>query len=208
MIALLLAQVLLLRAPDVPLWVERDGETLRLTAEVGPLLDDALRRRLTSGLTTTLRLQIDVRHHDSGQLRGVSWRIARARWDLWEERLTVEVDEPGGARTATFPSVDAFAADFGRVDGEPVAQAVPEDETVYQLVVTLDVNPLSTEQMARMRRWLIDPQGASALDPLSSGLLGSFVRFFDNLKPGVAEHTVQVTGHPFRGDRLPHRRGP
>ena len=31
----------------------------------------------------------------------------------------------------------------------------------------------------------------------------SFVRFFDNFKPGVAERILGLQGPPFRADRLP-----
>lgn len=202
--AVLLA--LLLGAPPVTPWVERDGATLYLSAPLDQLFDVDLRRRLHSGLTTTLRLQVWLEGHEDGRVHGVFWRIARARWDLWEEHLTVIIDGPNGSRTERHPNLDAFARAFARLEAQPLAHDVAQDDAVYRVRIRIEVNPLSEEQAARMRRWLALPSAPSALDPLGRGLMGSFVRFFDNLKPGVAERTLVLTGHPFRGDRLPYVR--
>jgi hypothetical protein len=202
--AVLLAVVL--GAPPVTPWVERDGSTLHLTAPLDQLVDGDLRRRLRSGLTTTLRLQIWLEGHEDGRVHGVFWRVARARWDLWEEHLTAIVDGPEGSRTERHADLDAFARAFARLEALPLARGIAQDDAVYRVRVRIEVNPLSEEQAARMRRWLALPGAPSALDPLGRGLMGSFVRFFDNLKPGVAERTIVLTGHPFRGDRLPYLR--
>ena len=110
MSVLLLAWVL--AAPPVTFWVERDQQTLRLTTDLAPLFDARLRRRLTSGLTTTLFLDVSLDTHEGGVSRGAVRRLVRARWDLWEETLTVHHDVPASA-TVTYKSVDAFLSDVG-----------------------------------------------------------------------------------------------
>lgn len=206
MSVLLLAWVL--AAPPVTFWVEREQEALRLTADLAPLFDAQLRRRLTSGLTTTLFLDVSLDAHETGASRGAIRRLVRARWDLWEETLTVHHDVPV-TPTSTYRSIDAFLADFGRLRAATIATGVPTDERVFRVTTRVEVNPLSAEQLAQMRRWLVEPvAGAWSLDPLGSGLLGSFVRLFHNLKPGVAERVLRASGHPFRADRLPFYRQP
>ena len=201
MIALALA-VLLAAPPTVP-WVERDGASLRLSADVTGLFDDDLRRRLRSGLSTTLRLRVELRDVDSDEIVGFSWRVARVRWDLWDERLTAVIETPAQVRTDTYADLNRFATAFAVFDGVTIALGVAADQRVYRPRIQLEVNPVSAEQMARMRRWLSAPDGQAALDPFGSGLLGSFVRLFDNLKPGAAERVLTVDGVPARADRLP-----
>ena len=205
MIVCLLA-LLLAAAPAITPWIERDGTSLVLSAPLDRLFDADLLRRLRSGLTTTLRLQVWIEGHDETTIYGATWRVARIRWDLWEEHLTAIIDTPEGSRTDRYDDVPAFARGFARLEGLPIARGVAQDDHLYRVRIRMEINPLSDEQLARMRSWLVLPGAPSALDPMGSGLLGSFVRFFDNLKPGVAERTLVVEGHPFRGDRLPYVR--
>ena len=202
----LLALAALLAAPPSALWIERDGADLRLSSDLSSLLDDALARRLQSGLTTTLHLRVEIRPHPDGDPAGDTWRGARVRWELWDEKVTAVIDGPDGARTGTWPTVAAFIADFGRMDGVVVARGVPAQDATFRATARLEVNPLTAVQVARMRSWLASPRADQALDPLSGSLLGSFARFFDNLRPGVAERVIVVEGHPFRADRLPFYR--
>ena len=201
--ALLLTSLLLGAPQDPHPWLERDAQRVVLTAALDRLVDAPIRRRLRSGLTTTLRLQILLRELESGDLRGGWWATARVRWDLWEESLTATVETRAGAHTRTYPDLDHFLVAFARLERLELARGVPLDPTVYQLHLRLEVNPLSADKLALMRRWLAPADSSAFLDPMGSGLFGSFVRLFDNLKPGRAERVVEWTGHPVRGDRLP-----
>jgi hypothetical protein len=188
-------------------WMARGETAIVASADLRPLIDADLRRRLTSGLTTTLVLTLELRD-EKNALMGGTIRVARARWDLWHEQISAIIDGPDGSHAVTYASVNLFLKNFARVQAQPVAPAVPRDGRLYRLHARLEVNPLSDAQLARMRRWLAQsPEGAS-LDPLNGTLLGSFVRFFDNLKPGVAERSVSAVGHPVRGDRMPAAQPP
>ena len=90
----LLALAALLAAPPSALWIERDGADLRLSSDLSSLLDDALARRLQSGLTTTLHLRVAIRPHPDGDPAGDTWRGARVRWELWDEKVTAVIDGP------------------------------------------------------------------------------------------------------------------
>ncbi|MEZ4435071.1 MAG: hypothetical protein R3F65_21915 [bacterium] len=191
----------LLALPTRP-WLERDGAAIVLSVDLAPLFDDALRTRLQSGLSTTLRLRVELRDEDDAVV-GFGWRVARVRYDLWDETLTAVVDTPQGPHTATHPSIDAFVTAFARLDRVPLAAGVPRDARVIHPVLRLEINPVSAEKLARMRRWLTSPEG-TVIDPFGSGLLGSFVRLFDNMKPGIAERVLTLAGQPVRADRLPY----
>ena len=183
-------------------WIERGERAILASADLQPLIDADLQRRLTSGLTTTLVLTLQLRD-ENDQLVGGTIRVARARYDLWHEQVSVVIDGPDGSRTETYASVNLFLRAFARVRSAAIAPLVPRDARVYQLHASLEVNPLSDAQLARMRRWLAQSPEGTELDPLNGTLLGSFVRFFDNLKPGVAERRITAVAHPVRGDRMP-----
>ena len=196
--------LLVLAAPNQTPWLERDGETIRVSCDLTGLFDLPLRRRLQSGLSTTLRLHLRLQNVTDEADVGIAWRVARVRWDLWDEQLSAAIDTPQGAQVSEFGSLDAFITTFAKVEREIVAAGVAEDQQVYRARVRLDVNPVSAQQMAWIRRWLSDSAESATLDPLGSGLLGNFVRLFDNLKLGEAERTIEVEGRPVRADRLPY----
>lgn len=202
MILALAAAVLLGAPPSPTFWVERGERAILASADLRPLIDADLRRRLTSGLTTTLVLTLQLRDKDN-TLVGGTIRVARARYDLWHEQVSVVLDGPDGSRTETYASVNLFLRTFAHVRSAPIAPLVPRDDRLYRLHARLEVNPLSDAQLARMRRWLAQSPDGTSLDPLNGTLLGSFVRFFDNLKPGVAERQISAIAHPVRGDRMP-----
>lgn len=183
-------------------WLERKGAAVVLSVDAAGLFDDALRTRLQSGLSITLRLELELRELDDDTIVGVGRRVARVRWDLWDERLAAVIDDPRGAREDIWPSIEAFVQHFAAVDRVPVAGSVPVDARVMRAVLRLEVNPVGANELARMRSWLSAPEGAVS-DPFASGVLGSFVRLFDNLKPGIAERVVTLAGQPVRADRLP-----
>lgn len=196
--------LVLLAGPSPPPWLERDGNQVRVSFDLTGVFDAPLKRRIKSGLSTTLRVHASLEAVDTQQTIGSTWRVARVRWDLWDEKLSAAIDTPLGSQVSIFENLDAFIATFARTKGEIVAAGVPENQTVYRSRVRLDVNPVNAQQMAWIRRWLSDSSESAALDPLGSGLLGNFVRLFDNLKLGEAERTFRVDGRPVRGDRLPY----
>lgn len=198
----LLALVAVLGVLPTKPWLERDGAAVVISVDLAPLFDAALRERLRSGLSTTLRLRLEL-HDEDGAVIGFGWRVARVRWDLWDEALAAVIDTPIGPRTERFASIDAFVTAFAQLDRVPLAAGVPRDDRVMRAVLRLEENPVSAEKLARMRRWLSSPEG-TVIDPFGSGLLGSFVRLFDNMKPGSAERVQAVTGQWVRADRLPY----
>lgn len=198
MIGALLAVVGLLAGPPT-FWVERDGLDLRATVDATSLADAALTRRLQSGLTTTLRLTLRLREYDDDDALAQRVFVAQARWDLWGEKLRVQLD---GAPPTDYPSVEAFAEAFLKRVAVPLGARIPLDDTSYVLDVRVEVNPMTDETVARIRRWLLDPGRADG-DPAGRTLFGTVVRLFENLKTGAAEQVLTAQAHPFRGDRLP-----
>ncbi|CAM2007355.1 hypothetical protein [Acanthopleuribacter pedis] len=69
--------------------------------------DEDLRRRLFSGLTTTIELETELPHRDP-EAR-TAFALMEIRYDVWEEQLLVRTFEPGGSMSqATLKDVDAL----------------------------------------------------------------------------------------------------
>ena len=199
----LLLLIWALAAPNPTFWAERDGTTLRCNADLRAMGDAALEEKLRSGLTTTLRLHIQLVHIESEEIRGQIVRRARARWDLWDEALYVELEQPGGGvAQSRFTDAGDFLSELTAFKGSALAREIPITPAVYKIQAVLKINPLPEAQLAQTRRWMW-ANSEGGLDPLARGLFGSFVRLFENLKTGAAERTLKAEGAPFRADRLP-----
>lgn len=195
---------LLLAAPT--LWVERVDGAACLSADLRPLFDARLKRRLMSGLSTTLDLQLELRPHQEESAVGFTWRTARIRWDLWEEVLAVDLYAPRGHSLQRYRTVEGFIDAFAQLERAPLHEGLRRDARVYQIYARLDVNPLTPDEIIETRRWMASTYAHSTFSPINDRLFGSFARFFDNFKGGGAERSLTARGHPFRADRLPEVR--
>ncbi|MBU1431719.1 hypothetical protein KKF91_14335 [Myxococcota bacterium] len=205
MIAALLWLALL--SPSAPiLWVERVDGAACVTADLRPLFDQRLRRRLMSGLSVTLDAQIELRRYGEEAPIGFTWRTARVRWDLWDEALTVDLHTPQAHRLERYPAIEPFILAFAQLKRARLLEELGRDGQVYQVFVRLDVNPLTPDELIETRRWMASMHPQSTFHPINDRLFGSFARFFDNFKGGSAERSLTARGHPFRADRLPEVR--
>ena len=70
----------------------------------------------------------------------------------------------------------------------------------HYLAMVVELNPVSKELLAEMRRWLTRPAGSASIDRGSS-FFGSFVSVFVNPRLPEAERVLRVRSQPFY--RLP-----
>ena len=66
----------------------------------------------------------------------------------------------------------------------------------YYLAMVAELNPVSQETMAEVRRWLTRPAGSTRLNRETS-FFGSFVSIFVNAKLPEAERVVRARSQPF-----------
>jgi hypothetical protein len=179
---------------------ERSGK-LVVTTSFTELLDTAAYERLGSGFATTVVARIYV--YRKGQEEPVAALMASFRvvYDLWDQEYVVRIDGPLGRRTTQYASRAEALKALTTLEATPLADLadVPRGPHFY-LAMVVELNPVSRELLAEMRRWLTRPAGSASIDRGSS-FFGSFVSVFVNPRLPEAERVLRVRSQPFY--RLP-----
>ena len=125
------------------------------------LADERVRRKLESGLPQTLVMRI-YGYREDGQPLSVTARSCRVTFDLWEEVYRVEVQDGASDRSETHGAIDAVLRRCLVADHLPVGRASDygsvRGRAVY-FAVLIELNPLSSDTVHRLRRWLARPAG-------------------------------------------------
>lgn len=177
-------------------FAERSGR-LVVTTSFSEIFDQETAEDLSSGLSTTLVLRIYV--YKKGRELPVSFVLGRIRvaYDLWEEVYIVRTEGPLGKKTRRYERRSEALEACTRVEEFPIA---PLDRIAvgphYFLGMVVELNPLSPELLAEVRRWLSKPAGDRALDT-SSSFFGSFVSVFRNPKLPKADAALRLQSQPF-----------
>lgn len=177
-------------------FAERDGQ-LVVSTSIGALFDRAAVAKLASGFPTTVVVRLYVYRKD--RELPVSFVLASHRvvYDLWEERYTLRSDGPRGQRTLHIADRDQVVAAISELDRFPIAPLERIDIGPHHfLAMVVELNPISEELLAEMRRWLTRPAGEARLDT-SSSFFGSFVSVFVNPKLQEAERVLELRSQPF-----------
>jgi hypothetical protein len=180
-------------------FVERGSELLVKRVAIGPLLFDqrAYRTLEQNPLATVVVVRFYV--YRQGETRPVSYRLVTARivYDLWLEEYEVRIDSGHGRRSGRYQ--DLAEAHRAITDFADLSVAELADIAVgphYYLAVVAELNPVSEETMAEVRRWLTRPAGAARLDRETS-FFGSFVSIFVNARLPEAERVIRARSQPF-----------
>jgi hypothetical protein len=178
-------------------FAERSGK-LVVSGSVAEIFDRAAIKRLNSGFPTTVVLRIYVYAADNRDVP-VSFVLATFRvvYDLWEEDYTVRTDGPLGRKSKKYSKrKQALAAitEFDEFPLSPLSRIKKGPHYIAAMVVEL--NPVSKEMLAEMRRWLKRPAGATRLDS-SSSFFGSFVSVFVNPKLQEADSVLKLQTQEF-----------
>jgi len=181
--------------PDVQhmRFVER-GDDLTVTANITKLFDSAAYSALGSGFLTTVEVQIWVYPKDSD--RPIAYNLLKRSvvYDMWDEIYTVKPCD--SCKPVKVKSPAEALKMIGTLEGEPVAKLadIPYED-IYYLAIRADLNPVSKETMAEVRRWLSQGQGGG-LDR-GSVFFGNFVSVFVNPKIAEADRVLRVRSQPF-----------
>lgn len=180
-------------------FVERRGELLVDRVDIGPLLFDprAYQALEQNPLATVVVVRFYV--YREGETRPVSFRLVTARivYDLWLEEYEVRIDGAHarhGGRYRRLADAHRAITVFSEL---PVAELSEiEIGPHHYLAVVAELNPVSEETMAEVRRWLTRPAGATRLDRETS-FFGSFVSIFVNARLPEAERVTRARSQPF-----------
>ena len=176
-------------------FIER-GQSLTITANPTPLaklFDSAAYEALDSGFTSTVVIRIWIYPKDSTDPVAFVLLQRQVLYNLWDEVFELRID--GKAPIKEKRQSEALKK-LTALDDLPVARlANLPYEQVFLLAMQVELNPVSKETLAEVRRWL--SQGTGGGLDRGGAFFGSFVSVFVNPKIPEADRVLRVRSQPF-----------
>ena len=176
-------------------FVER-GQTLGVTTRIKQLFDSTTFANLDTGIPSTVVMRMWVFPQNSND--PVSFQLVQrtATYDLWDEVYIVTLDEPTGHRSTRVKYRAEALKLLTEINDMPIArtQDLPYDK-IFQLAISVELNPVSKETLAEVRRWL--SQGTGGGLDRGGSFFGSFVSVFVNPKIAEADRVLRIRSQPF-----------
>lgn len=180
--------------PDVQRmrFIER-GDDLTVTTAIGRLFDTASYEALDNGFKSTVVIRMWVYPRDSTE--PVAYKLIQrtVRYDPWDENYVLRDDEHRQVKVK-------FRAEalklLTSIDDVPIARLaeLPYDQ-VFLLAMVVELNPVSKETLAEVRRWVSQSTGGGL--ERSGAFFGSFVSVFVNPKIPEADRVLRIRSQPF-----------
>lgn len=184
--------------------VAERGDQMVVSTTVGSVFDASAYERLGNGLASTVVIRMWV--YRQGQPQPIAFRLLHRQvvYDLWDEVYEVALTSSAGRRTHRARNrAEALKLMTTLDQVEIAARAELAPDIPYVLTIVAELNPVSQETLAEVRRWLSEGSGGG-LDRGGS-FFGSFVSVFVNLKLADSDRVVRLSSPPFRrgGPRRP-----
>lgn len=172
------------------------GERILVTTTINKLFDAEAYEALASGFESTVLIRMWVYPKNSSDAVGFQALQRKVIYDMWDEVYEVQLDGPGGREKLKVKQKSEALKLMTRIDAVPVAEAdeLPFEEH-HVLVIVAELNPVSDETLAEVRRWLTKGTGGG-LDR-GGGLFGSIVSVFANPKIADADRILRLRSQPF-----------
>ncbi|MDB4981057.1 MAG: hypothetical protein JWM82_1809 [Myxococcales bacterium] len=178
-----------------------------VVASVGlqDLFAPADRERLTSGFATRVLLRIAVQEEGASEPIAITFQRTEIVYDIWDERFRLRVTRGAGpdlqfeARTP-----DEAIARAAALWAFPIAErARLRPGVAYIVAVRGDLNPISEELLADVRRWIAQPASGQRRVGAGDTFFGSFVSIFVNPRIEDSDRQVRFQSQRFDPQRLP-----
>jgi hypothetical protein len=176
------------------------AKQLAVSVGLQDLFGPAERQRLTSGFATRVLLRVALQEEGAAEPLAVAFQRTEIVYDIWDERFKLRITRGGGgpdlhveARTAD--EAIARAAAFWSFPVVEAARLRPG--AAYVLAFRGDLNPISEELMADVRRWLAQPGRGQRRVGAGDSFFGSFVSIFVNPRVDDSERQVRFLSQRF-----------
>jgi hypothetical protein len=172
------------------------GEDLTVTTSIAQLFDSAAYEALGTGFPSTVVVRMWV--YDKKASKPVAFQLLQRRcvFDVWDEIYTVRLDGPSGRKTIEVKERSKAFTLLTSIDAVELAALtdIPYEKH-HHLAIVAELNPVSKETLAEVRRWLTQGTG----DGLDRGgsFFGSFVSVFVNPKVAEADRVLRIRSQPF-----------
>ena len=177
-------------------FVER-GDVLTVTTRIKELFDSGTFQALDTGIPSVVVIRMWVYPKDSNDPVAFQLVQRTSTYDLWDEVYLVTIDEAGGRKTTKRVKYRAEALKLmTEIDSMPIARTADLPyEKQFGLAMTVELNPVSKETLAEVRRWL--SQGTGGGLDRGGSFFGSFVSVFVNPKIPEADRVLKIRSQPF-----------
>jgi hypothetical protein len=178
--------------PTRRMGVEQQKTGIAITYSAADLMDGQAQEKLDSGLPQRIVAQHFVYESGRSEPLAAGGHSCKVVYDLWQALYRVEYEQLGLS-----PSALAFRTRAEVIErclvmrGFAIGTASELGRASRVYVGSLiELNPLSTSTVARIRRWLARPRGEYNVETKS--FFGSFVSMFVNDRIGTAERVLRV----------------
>ena len=176
-------------------FIER-GQNLTANGNIAKLFDQAAYEQLNSGFPSTIQIGSAVYPRGGTDPISVGVELRTVVYDLWDEQYVIRIEGQGGKRTRKVKYRAEALKILTAVEDFPIASLanIPYGDVFY-LRLTVQLNPVSKETLAEVRRWL--SQGTGGGLDRGGVFFGSFVSVFVNPKIADADRVVWIRSQPF-----------
>lgn len=163
---------------------------------IGKLFDTSAYEALSTGIPSTVVIRIQIAPQDSDAPVAEQLIQRSVVYDVWDEIYTLRLDQPGGRKTIKVKYRAEALKWLTAIEDLPVARlgVLPVNQ-VFVLKMVVELNPVSKETLAEVRRWLSQGNGGG-LDR-GGTFFGSFVSVFYNPKIADADRVLRIRSQPF-----------
>ena len=180
--------------------VVKHGQLL-LSVGLQDLFGSTERQHLTSGFSSRILIRIALQDASSEAREPVALGIQRAEivYDIWDEKFSVRVTRGLGSELrALAPNADEAIWRATVLSQFPIADlARLRPGGRYVVLVRGDLNPISEDLLADVRRWLVQPSRGQRRLSAGDSFFGSFVSIFVNPRIEDSERQVRFVSQPF-----------
>jgi len=176
-------------------FIERDPN-LTVTTNISKLFDSEAYENLQSGFPSTIVIATAVYARDGADPLTVGKEVRTVVYDLWDEQYVIRIEGSGGRKTKKVKYRAEALKILTAVEDMPIARLsdIPYQDIFY-LRLTVQLNPVSKETLAEVRRWL--SQGTGGGLDRGGVFFGSFVSVFVNPKIADADRVLRIRSQPF-----------
>jgi hypothetical protein len=183
-------------------FIEQGGQ-LRLGTppdSIGPsinkLFDQSAYEGLDTGFTSNVVIRIWIYPREATAPVAFLLLQRQVLYNLWDEVYELKFDDPNGHTVFKEKRKSEAFKKLVSLDDVAVAKLadLPYDK-VYLLAIEVELNPVSKETLAQVRRWL--SQGTGGGLDRGGAFFGSFVSVFVNPKIAEADRVLRIRSQPF-----------
>ena len=155
------------------------------------VVDEEIRRKLSRGLPTTIVFTGTLYRRGVKAPISTTAQTCKITWHVWDEAYRLEVTRPDGSRTRWTTTLEGVLRRCAEVSRLLVATSkeVAAGVSVY-LRGHVDVNPLSSEVLEKIKLWVNRPARTGTAAP-GDALFSTFTGLFMQ-RVGAAERTLEL----------------